>query len=259
MDVAYGQIRENIAKICDHLERLADQRVDLAVFPECALGGYCASCHEDADAISISYDRRMLDPIQKTCSDRGIAAVVGYAWNNGMDVVNMATLFRADEGPEHYAKTHIPYMGIDRFVMSGDDLPVFDTEWGKIGILICFDLRFPEAARTLALKGAELIVLITNWPVGAEVSADHIAIARAAENRVFLAACNRVGEERGFRFIGRSKIVSVDGQVLAQAGDGEEVVVAELNLSEAREKRRVVIPREYETDVFARKPELYSR
>ena len=149
-------------------------------------------------------------------------------------------------------------MGADRFCSAGDALQPIDTPWGRLGILVCFDLRFPEPARSLALRGAELILVPTNWPQGAEVSADHIAVARAAENRVFVATCNRVGEERGFRFIGRSKIVGIDGKVLAAAESGETVLIADLDLALARQKRRVVIPGEYETDAFARRPELYA-
>jgi 5-aminopentanamidase len=102
-------------------------------------------------------------------------------------------------------------------------------------------------------------VLPTNWPEGAEVSAEHISIARAAENRVFLATCDRVGSENGFNFIGRSKIIHPSGRVLAAAGVDEETLIADVDLSEARQKRTVGIPGKYETEAFqSRRPDLYG-
>lgn len=265
-DVVLGDRRENIRRTIEHLERLAAERVDLAIFPECNLTGYCVDTWEDADGIALGcpahqdgptlYDELL--PIQEACSRLDISAVVGYAWNNGMDPMNGAALFLPTSGPYEYYKSHLPELGLDRFCVPGRELPVFDTPFGQIGVLICFDMRFPEAARTLTLKGAELIVLPTNWPQGAEVSAEHICIARAAENRVFFATCNRVGTENGFTFIGRSKIIAPSGQVLAAAGSGEETIIADIDLSEARTKRNVTIPGKYETDVIEpRQPYLY--
>ncbi|MFY9235291.1 MAG: carbon-nitrogen hydrolase family protein [Fimbriimonadaceae bacterium] len=268
MNVAFGDWQANIAKVVSQLEKLAEGRVDLAVFPECALTGYCIEdSWEAADAIALGcpghHDGPLREdqtmPIQKACSKLGIAAIVGYAWNNGMDCLNAATFFRADEGPEHYYKSHLPELGLDKHVMSGCELPVFDTEWGRIGILICYDQRLPEPARVLALKGADLIVLPTNWPEGAETSAEHVCITRAAENHVFYAACNRVGTENGFTFIGRSKIIGPTGKVLAAAGSEEETIYSDIDMVEARSKRIVVIPGQYELPVFgARRPELYG-
>jgi predicted amidohydrolase len=158
-----------------------------------------------------------------------------------------------------YVKTHLPELGYDKFVRGGDALPVFDTEFGRVGILICFDLRHPEAARCLALAGADLIVLPTNWPDGAEMAAEHIALVRAAENKVFLATCDRVGTENGTHFIGLSKIIDPYGRVLASAGDSEAIIEADIDLSRARDKRNVIIPGKYEITIEeSRRPQLYG-
>ena len=119
--------------------------------------------------------------------------------------------------------------------------------------------NYPEPTRVLSLKGAELILLPTNWPEGAEISADYNAVVRAAENRVFFATCDRVGEENGFSFIGKSKIVAPNGKILAAAGAIEETIVADIDLSQARQKRAVIRPGEYEFEALAsRRPELYG-
>lgn len=203
-------------------------------------------------------DHPTIADIDRAVQQCGVVAVVGFIESDGDRLYNSAAIFESGKPVRRYRKTHIPFMGVDRFVEPGEELSVFDTVFGRIGVLICYDLRAPEATRTLALQGADLILLPTNWPEGAECSADHIAIARAAENRVYLAACNRAGEEHGFRFIGRSKIIDPVGNILAIAGDEPTHITAEIDLETARTKRTVNIPGEYEIDVFAsRRPELY--
>lgn len=256
-NVAFNDPAANIVVLVRRLEAFKRQGVDLAIFPEAFLTGYCVDSLEDAQHIAI--DRRVLAPVCDACDRLGITTIVGFAERSGDSVFNAAALIEPNQEPQIYRKSHLPHLGLDRFVHAGDELPVFDTALGRIGILICFDLRIPEAARVLALRGAELIALPTNWPEGAETSAEHVTIARAAENRVFMATCNRVGEENGFRFIGRSKIVAPSGKVLAAAGSDEEVLICDVDLAEARIKKNVMIPGKYETAVFdSRRPELYG-
>jgi predicted amidohydrolase len=213
-------------------------------------------------ACSITIDRNdpALRDLQATCDELDILLVVGFAENGGNgENFNTAALLESGRPARFYRKAHLPLLGYDRFSTGGDDLPVFETRLGKLGVLICYDIRFPEAARVLALKGADLIVLPTNWPSGAEISAEVLSIARAAENRVYLATCNRVGTENGFTFIGLSKIIDPNGKVLAAAGPDETVIIADLDFDLARQKTIVRIPGKYETDVFgARRQELYG-
>ncbi|MBI5705731.1 MAG: carbon-nitrogen hydrolase family protein [Armatimonadetes bacterium] len=268
-DVVFGDPAANSQRALAELERLHRQGVHLAVFPEAFLTGYCVSTPEAARRISIPVRAddghkvteapESVTSLHRRCTELGIHAIVGFAGIEDGRIYNGAVLIVPGGPMYRYIKTHLPDLGLDKFVRRGDSLPVFETELGKIGVLICFDQRQPEAARTLALKGAELIVLPTNWPQGAENSANIMTIARAAENRVFYAACNRVGTENGFTFIGCSKIIAPSGKVLACAGDGEETIVADIDLAEARNKRAVVRPGEYEWTVFeSRRPELYG-
>lgn len=241
------------------MKRLKDEGVDLVVFPEAFLTGYCVSSLTDAQKIAIPDDHEAILRLFAGAKQFGLHIAFGYAALREGKLFNSAILACPDGTVHRYDKTHLPELGYDKFVEDGADLPVFETALGRIGILICFDLRPPEAARCLALKGADLILLPTNWPNGAQISAEHFTVVRAAENRVFLAACNRVGHENGFDFIGLSRIVSPGGMVRAQAGSGEETLVADLDLEEARLKRITVIPGQYEMTVFdSRRPELYS-
>jgi len=257
--VVFNDPMANLKAAVGHLERLKSEGVDLVVFPEAFLTGYCVECQADACGIAIGVDHPALLGLREAADRLDLVVVAGFAEAVGDRVRNTAVLLEPDRDPRYYYKTHLPELGLDKFVDAGSALPVFETRLGRIALLICFDLRAPEPARALALQGAEIILLPTNWPVGAEVSADVLAIARAVENRVFLASCNRVGEENGFRFIGRSKIVHPTGKVLAAAEDDETTLIADVDLVEAREKRIVGIPGKYETTVFeSRRPELYG-
>lgn len=259
-NVKFGDPMANAEAAVTELERLKREGVELAIFPEAFLTGYCVDNAPGAQGIAIEAQSDSIRLLQDACERFDMLAVVGFAEQAGDCLYNAAALFEPGKPIRIYRKTHLPELGLDKHVREGEGpLSVYDTRIGKIGLLICFDIRFPEATRTLVLQGADLIVLPTNWPEGAEVSADHISIARAAENRVFFASCNRVGEENGFRFIGRSKIIDPTGKVLAAAGDQPQTLMADLDFSLARQKRTVNIPGRYETEVLkARRPELYS-
>jgi len=259
LNVVFNDPSANAQKLVNTLNDLKSKQVEFAVFPEAFLTGYCVTSPNEANQIAIQQNHPSIQTIKQAVEQTGITTVVGFAENRNGTLLNTAALIEKGEPNRFYSKTHLPELGYDKFVKGGEDLPVFETKHGRVGIIICFDLRPPEAARVLALKGADLVVLPTNWPEGAQVSAEHVSIARASENRVFLATCDRVGTENGFSFIGLSKIISPTGKVLASAGNTEEIITAEVDLKEARNKRNVVIPGKYEMTVFeSRRPELYD-
>lgn len=258
-NLVYADPEANAEAAARHIQGLSRQGVDLAVFPECFLTGYCVDSAEEARRIAIPRGHRSIRKIVDQCVQTKMHGVFGYAGLDGDRVYNGACLVEPDGNVHEYRKTHLPELGLDNYVSPGSDLPVFQTALGKIGIAICFDLRPPEVVRCLALQGAELVVVPTNWPEGAEFAPAFLSPVRANENRVFLAACNRTGTENGFRFIGRSGIWDVAGKLVASASEDEEVIVADIDLSLAREKRVRTIPGKYETTVFeSRRPDLYD-
>ena len=120
--------------------------------------------------------------------------------------------------------------------------------------------RLLHNGNLLALRGADIIALPTNWPTGAESAPEYMVRARAFENRVFVIACNRTGEERGARYIGRSCIAGPDGRRLADASaPGEEIIYASIAVADARRKRLIVTAGEFEMDfINDRRPDLYG-
>jgi predicted amidohydrolase len=254
-----GDVPGNLDAI---LRQVADVDADLILFPECALSGYGFESAEEAVRAAEPIPGPSTELVAQRCRDRDSWAIFGMLERDPETgaLYNSAAVI----GPGHvagvYRKNHLPFLGVDRFAAKGNrGLPVFQTPFGKIGVLICYDLSFPEAARVLKLEGAQLICVPTNWPEAASISCDYSPFVRAHENHVYVATANRTGEESGFRFMGRSRIVDFKGGLLAAAGDGKALLTAELDLAECDRNREVIVPGKYEVDrVGHRRPDLYS-
>ena len=251
----------NIEKITSLIHQVSKRGAQIAVFPECAVTGY-ALLVEEAAAIAEPIPGPRTDTISVACREAGlVAVVVGTIEKDEYDrLFNTAVLVGPEGLIARYRKTHLPYLGVDRYLAAGDALPgPFETSAGRLGILICYDLRFPEPVRVLALAGAQVILLPTAWPRAATLYPEFMAQSRAAENGLYLIAANRVGEERGTHYLGRSVIVGPDGEMLAEAGvEGEEILCLEIDPAQSDHKQRIFVPGEYELDLFNdRRPELY--
>jgi predicted amidohydrolase len=202
------------------------------------------------------------DRLAALSAQHGLALIVGTLEAEGREVFNTALIYAEDGRRYRYRKMHLPYLGVDRFATPGpDSAEVYDLAGMRVGVLICYDLRFPEAARMCALEGADLIALPTNWPEGVQFHPEIFAPARAAENHVYLLACDRVGVERGTTFIGRSILLDTNGKELARASDtDEETIVGEVDWELARQTHHRRIPGEHEWDTIGdRRPGLYAR
>jgi 5-aminopentanamidase len=261
MDVEIGKVAANRNRIIEKIRQTAEQGAELVIFPECALTGYCFTTLEEAQPFAESLDGESASQLAETCRQTGIHTVVGFIEKDGTNYYNAAMLIAPDGIVGSYRKVHLPYLGIDRFLNPGDrPFQVFDTGLGKIGMNICYDINFPEAPRVLKLAGAELYILPTNWPTGAWRTPKFMLNARAQENHFAVAAVNRVGTERGWRFIGQSKIVDCMGDIIVEAGEEkEEVLFAEVDLQESNRNKIVNVAGSYEIDRLAdRRPEFYG-
>ncbi|MEK6301789.1 MAG: carbon-nitrogen hydrolase family protein [Acidobacteriota bacterium] len=263
MDVEIGNVEANRLKIVERIESAADCGAELVIFPECALTGYCFESLDEAKPFAETLDGPSAQAIVDACARTGTHVVAGFIERDGENFYNAAILCGPGGGGiiGNYRKVHLPFLGVDRFLTPGDKpFRVFDLPFGRIGINICYDASFPEASRALKLLGAELIVLPTNWPTGAWRTAEFIINTRACENHINFAAVNRCGVERGWEFIGRSKVVDVNGDTIAEAArEGEEMLVVEVDFQEANNNRIVNVAGSYEIDRLAdRRPEFYG-
>lgn len=260
MEPRFGQAEHNLAVVEERLRRAAQEGAGLVVFPECALTGYCFETAEEAIGAAEPLTGRSVARLMSVCAEVGTYAVVGLIERDGDRIFNACVLVGPQGLVGTYRKVHLPFLGLDRFVTPGDrPFAVHEAGGLRIGMHICYDGAFPEAGRVMALMGADLLVLPTNWPTHAETAAEHLIPCRALENTVYAMAVNRVGDERGFHFIGHSSIAGPDGTVLASASaDREEVLFADIDPALARQKHLVRRPGLHEINRIAdRRPAFY--
>ena len=261
MDVRLGRKAANLESM-DAFARVAvADGARLVVFPECSLSGYCLDSREEGFEHAEPLDGSAVESMTRLCRELDIHTVFGLLESAGDKLYNALALVGPDGLLGSYRKAHLPHLGIDHFVDPGDNLStVHETPLCRLGMNICYDGAFPESARLLALAGAELVVLPTNWPPGAEEFASYAINTRALENAMYYLAADRVGEERGFRFIGLSRICDVHGRNLAEAdGESETVLTATIDPAQARRKRIDRVPGKHWIDRLAdRRPDLYG-
>jgi predicted amidohydrolase len=254
-----ASVDNNVAAAVRAIEAAASADDVLLVFPECFLSGYIVDNGVEAAARSISATDPRIGRLADACRSAGVHAVVGYLESQDAAVYNSAVLLGPTGVLGNYRKQHLPHLGVDRFVTPGERGPlVVHTRFGRVGVMICFDLRFPEVARGLALRGADVIAMPTNWPDDVSFLAEHMAPVRAVENQVYLAVADRPDSERGVGFFGGSRVITPSGDVVAR-GRGSGVFTADVDLEVARGKHLVKEPGVYELSLFdGRRPENYT-
>ena len=151
-----------------------------------------------------------------------------------------------------YTKIHLfQLMEEHRYLAAGDQLAIVDTKWGRFGLAICYDLRFPELFRSYALSGVKAVLLVAEWPHPRLAHWQILLRARAIENQMYIIACNRAGVSKDAHFCGHSCVINPWGEIVAEAEEHEELLVTEIDMDKV-DQVRAKIP------VFAdRKPEVY--
>lgn len=223
-------VAANVVRVRSLLE--ASEGAELLVLPELFLSGYELA---DVEAVSVELDGPEIDTLRETARAAGTALVVGAAERVAGGTANSALCFDRDGALAGvYRKTHLFGAERDAYV-PGDELVTATVDGHVLGLMICFDVEFPEVARTLALRGAELLVTISANPV--EFRRDHAVFvpARALESGLPHVYVNRVGRQDGIEFAGDSMAVDPEGEVVAQAGPEEERVI-EADVGEPRRR-----------------------
>jgi predicted amidohydrolase len=261
-DVVIGDPDANLAKLEAVVRDEVTRGTELTVFPECFVTGYCFDSLNEAMQYGEAISGRSTERVASLCRELKTSVVFGMLERDGDRLFNAAVLIGPDGLVGSYRKVHLPWLGVDRFTTAGErPFEVFELAGLRIGMLICYDGGFPEASRVLALQGADLILLPTNWPPGGRNMAEYSINSRAMENGVYFAAVNRVGTENGFPFIGLSRICHPSGNTLdGLQHDQEGIIRAEINADEARTKRAVRVPGLHVIDRMAdRRPAYYGQ
>jgi predicted amidohydrolase len=261
MNCRRGERQHNLHQMKLHLRSAARHGARLIAFPECILTGYAFDSLKEAMPHAEPLPGPSTEDLHLHCRELETHIIYGLLERDGDKLFNACALVGPDGLVATYRKVHLPHLGVDRFATPGDrPFAVHELGGLKVGMTICFDGSFPEASRVLALLGADLIVLPTNWPTAAACNPQFVVNTRALENHVYYAAVNRVGQEGDVTFIGQSKIAGPRGETLAAShGDKEEILYAEVEPAIARQKRIVHAAGKYEIDRIAmRRPEFYQ-
>jgi predicted amidohydrolase len=261
MSVDATNIPGNVRQALEIMRGAEAAGVELLVFPECALTGYLFDSEDEVRAHALDVQGPEVSAIAQSAHTAGMHVVIGLLEQSAAGTLFNTTLLLGPNGLcTEYHKVHLPLLGADRFVQPGTQPPVVaQTSIGAIGLSVCFDLRFPEWARALALAGADVIANPTNWAAQAAIVPEIFTRVRAAENHLYLVVANRGDSESGVDFIGQSQIIGPDGQILAEARRGDDLLIRDIDLQRSRNKHIVFKDGTFELALFsARTPHLYK-
>ncbi len=237
MDVPQGCPEENLARARGFAAQARGADADLLLLPELWLHGYDL---EHAEEWAAPLGEGGFAEMAEMAREFQIHLVGSILERHGGGVSNTAALY----GPSgdllgSYRKMHLfRLMEEHRYLAPGEHGTLCDTPWGPTGLGICYDLRFPELFRTMALAGAKLFVIPAQWPVKRLEAWILLARARATENELIVAACNRVGRSGDVVFPGRSIVVDPWGNTLVEGDDQERLLIAGADLREIEKARR---------------------
>lgn len=235
-DVRLGDLDVNLDAAHSAIRELSDAGVNLAVLPEMWSSGF-----DNANLMHhAGQTPRVLDIVSEWSARYNM--VIAGSLPEHVDDAVANTLFIIDTDGTlkgSYRKIHLfSPTGENRFFSAGKRRVVVDTSAGRLGLMICYDLRFPELCRTLALDGASIIVVSAQWPAARIRHWEILLQARAIENQLFVVAANRCGRDHAIDYGGSSAIVSPLGTVLARAVDGPQAISARLDRAELRDFRK---------------------
>jgi predicted amidohydrolase len=241
---------QNFALIEQTLQDARAQGVQFVAFPEAAIGGYLSSLGNHGDTVATT--KRSLPPairldgpeirrVQELAGDTLVAIGFCELDDDGVTRYNAAACLDGGRVYGSYRKVHQP-LGEHMSYAAGDSYAAFDTPLARVGLQICYDKAFPEAARMLALDGAEVIVSLSAWPAARTATAEDLQddrwtyrhntfdVARALDNQVFWMASNQSGTFGSLRYVGNAKVVDPGGNVLANTLLDAGLAVAEIDV-----------------------------
>ncbi|MDF2989910.1 MAG: acyltransferase [Microbacterium sp.] len=245
-------LEQNYALIADLVAEARAAGVSFLAFPEAAIGGYLSSLGNHGDTIkttkksmppAIRLDGPEIARVQELVGDMIVTIGFCELADDGETRYNAAVCLDGGNIYGSYRKVHQP-LGENMSYSAGDTYEAFDTPVGRVGMQICYDKAFPEAARMLALDGAEIVVSMSAWPAARTATAENLQddrwtyrfnqfdIARALDNQVFWMASNQSGTFGSLRYVGNAKVVDPGGNILATTLLGTGLAVAEIDIEE---------------------------
>lgn len=254
-----GDLDGNLRRATVALTEALDGGAQIVVLPELTTSGYVFESVEEARSSAVAPTHPIFAEWSGLLGEAVL--VVGFAESaDGPLPHNSAAVLDRSGVRAVYRKVHL-WDQEKRFFEPGDGQPaVVDTPHGRVGVMICFDLEFPEWTRIAALDGADLLAVPTNWPLvpvpaGEQAPEVQIALATARMNHLAIAFADRVGTERGVDWTGGTGIVGADGRLIDTVGAHAGTAWAEVDLPASRDKQQA----EFVDLLGDRRPDLYAR
>jgi len=233
-NICLGDVAANLKKATAAIKRAADRGAQLAVLPEMWSCGYDYRNLKELAAET----PRVLEILQEECRKLNLVSVGSLPELQNGTIYNTAYVIDKGKLVDSYRKLHLfSTMREDQFLGAGERAVVAETSLGRLGIAICYDLRFPELFRKLALEGAEIICIPAEWPKPRQEHWKTLLRARAIENQLFIIAANCCGIQDKLDFFGLSQLISPLGNVLESAAEADTELVANLDFSEMEKYR----------------------
>jgi predicted amidohydrolase len=234
MDVLHCQREVNLERAIDYLNKT---KADIIVLPEVFTTGFC---YDRIGKLAESDPFPTIEKLRKISKEKEII-IIGSIIVSGPGVKFYNLGFVLDKGhlAGTYRKIH-PFGTEKEYFQKGDSIKLISTSKGQIGLMICYDVRFPEMARKLALDGADILITIAQFPSRRQDHWDILIRARAIENQIPHLACNRVGSDPYNDFTGGSAVIDAWGNVLANAGDEEGIITAKIDFNETKRVRNMI-------------------
>lgn len=243
-----GNKKYNINKSLELINNAVSEGAKLIVLPELCNTGYVFKDREEAfDLSEVIPEGETTVAWENVAKTHGVYLVAGICEREDNQLYNSAIVIGPNGHIGTFRKIHLWNQEKHIFEPGNNGVPVFDTPLGKIGVLICYDIWFPEAHRECSLKGADIICVPTNWvPIPDQnpeemPMAVHLCMVNAHVNGIFIAAADRIGVEREQPFIGKSVITGPRGWIISgpASADTEEIIIANCNLLDSRHSKDV--------------------
>jgi predicted amidohydrolase len=243
MPLAIGDTTGNGTTSATAIEAAARDGAQIVVLPELASSGYVFADRAELASLAEPRDGAAITEWANLAEAFGLTIVAGFPEAAGEKIYNSAAVVDRTGLRGVYRKAHL-WDSENAVFDRADDLPLLvDTEHGRLGVMICYDVEFPEWVRAVALEGADLLCAPVNWPLlprpdGERPTEMVRALAGAGMNRMPIAVCDRTGVERGQDWIGGSVITDADGYPLTIAEFGRPGnITADVDLEQARVKK----------------------
>ncbi len=239
MAFEFGNVEANFERAAQWIAQAAANGSDIVLLPELWASGYDLPNWKKYAA---PLDEGIFSKLSTLAQKHQIAISGSLLESKDNKAFNTFVLFGADgERLGVYRKIHLfRLLEEEKYLAAGDSAQIVDAPWGKTGLTICYDLRFPEIFRSYALDEAKLVLVAAEWP---DTRIEHwrkLLVARAIENQCFVAAVNKVGESQGVQLGGRSALIDPWGAPLVEGGQSETLLTAEINFKEVDKARRFI-------------------